>query len=62
MYPGFSRNTTLFYETMANKFGLFKVGGSDAHGSYKAHTCVGQVSIPYEWLNKMKKSWLKNKN
>ena len=59
VYPGFSKNTILFYETMANKFGLFKVGGSDAHGSYKTHTCVGEVSIPYDWLDQMHKAWLK---
>jgi predicted metal-dependent phosphoesterase TrpH len=61
VYPGFSKNTILFYETMANKLGLFKVGGSDAHGSYKTHTSVGEVSVPYEWADKMHKAWLKSK-
>ena len=58
-YPGFSKNTTLFYETMANKLGLFKVGGSDAHGNYKVHTSVGEVTVPYEWVEKMRNAWLK---
>ncbi|MCM8831236.1 MAG: PHP domain-containing protein [Candidatus Omnitrophica bacterium] len=54
MYPRMPQNLIAIYENMAEKFGLLKSGGSDAHGSYKEFTKIGEISIPYSWVEKMK--------
>lgn len=55
IYPNFSPARIYSYETIADKFGLLKSGGSDAHGSYKEFTEIGGVSVPYEWVEQIKK-------
>lgn len=54
IYPRFSPEKISFYTKMADDYGLFKTGGSDAHGSYKDFTGVGQVVAPYSWVEEMK--------
>ncbi len=54
VYPSFSSQQQLIYKNMAEKFGLLKSGGSDAHGSYKEFTGVGEVYVPYLWVEQMK--------
>ena len=54
-YPRFSPAKTLMYKEMADKFGLLKSGGSDAHGSYKEFIQIGDVFAPYTWVLDMKK-------
>jgi len=55
IYPRFSNAKILMYKNMADKLGILKSGGSDAHGSYRDFTKIGDVTIPYEWLEAMKK-------
>lgn len=55
IYPRFSNAKILMYKNMADKFNILKSGGSDAHGSYREFTKIGDVTIPYEWLCEMKK-------
>jgi len=55
VYPRFSNAKILMYKNMADKFGILKSGGSDAHGSYRDFTKIGDVTVPYEWLEAMKK-------
>lgn len=55
VYPRFSAAKTLLYKNMADKLGVLKSGGSDAHGSYRDFTKIGNVTIPYEWVEAMKK-------
>lgn len=55
MYPRFSPQKTEYYSKLADKYKLLKTGGSDAHGSYKQYTHLGAVTIPYEWVEEMKK-------
>ncbi len=55
VYPRFSNAKILMYKNIADKFGLLKSGGSDAHGSYREFTKIGDVAVPYEWLCAMKK-------
>jgi len=54
VYPRFSNAKILMYKNMADKFGILKSGGSDAHGSYRDFTKIGDVTVPYEWLEAMK--------
>lgn len=55
VYPRLTKTKSLFYQDLADKHGLLKSGGSDAHGTYKEFTNVGGVTIPYEWVLAMKK-------
>ncbi len=55
IYPSMSFAKRSLYKNMAEKFGLLLSGGSDAHGSYKEFTDIGEATIPYEWVLKMKK-------
>ncbi|MBU0694058.1 MAG: PHP domain-containing protein [Candidatus Omnitrophica bacterium] len=55
VYPRFSRAKISLYEGVADKAGLLKSGGSDAHGSYKEFTEIGGVTIPYLWVEEMKR-------
>ncbi|MFA5007601.1 MAG: PHP domain-containing protein [Candidatus Omnitrophota bacterium] len=54
IYPRFSNAKILMYKEMADKLNILKSGGSDAHGSYRDFTKIGDVTIPYEWLTAMK--------
>jgi hypothetical protein len=55
VYPRFSPAKILLYKEKADKFGLLKSGGSDAHGSYKEFIQIGEVFAPYAWVVDMKK-------
>jgi predicted metal-dependent phosphoesterase TrpH len=55
VYPRLSKTLSGIYKAMADKFGLLKSGGSDAHGSYKEFTQIGGVTVPYQWVEEMKK-------
>lgn len=54
VYPRLSEAKTAYYIGLADKLGILKSGGSDAHGSYKKFTNIGEVSIPYQWVEEMK--------
>lgn len=54
MYPGYSPETTGRLSKIAGKYGLLRSGGSDSHGEYKSFTAIGNVRIPYEWVEKIK--------
>jgi len=54
-YPNMPPVKRSMYEGLIAKHGLLKSGGSDVHGSYKEYTSIGQVTIPYTWVEEMKK-------
>ncbi len=54
-YPRLSAAKSLLYKETADKFGILKSGGSDAHGSYKEFIQIGEVFVPYAWVIEMKK-------
>lgn len=54
IYPRLSAEKTAYYSNIADKHGVLKSGGSDAHGSYKEFTRIGGVTIPYLWVEEMK--------
>jgi hypothetical protein len=53
VYPSMSGAKSALYKNMALKYGLLQSGGSDAHGSYKEFTKIGDVRVPYEWVKDM---------
>lgn len=55
VYPTMSSAKRLRYQNTAVKFRRLQSGGSDAHGSYKEFIEVGEVTIPYSWVENMKK-------
>lgn len=54
-YSSMSKSKSRLYEDMVEKLGLLKCGGSDAHGSFKEFTEIGKVTVPYAWVEEMKK-------
>ena len=54
VYPTMSPAKSSLYKNIAIKFQRLQSGGSDAHGSYKEFVEVGEVSIPYAWVEDMK--------
>ncbi|UCD15655.1 MAG: PHP domain-containing protein [Candidatus Omnitrophota bacterium] len=62
VYPRFSEAKTLYYKNIADKYGLLKSGGSDAHGTFKKFTNVGDVTVPYSWVQEMKQRKIKISN
>ncbi len=55
VYPKFTSQMTDFFVKIAEKYNLFPVGGSDSHGSFKEFTGIGQITIPYGWVENLKK-------
>jgi predicted metal-dependent phosphoesterase TrpH len=55
-YPGMPALKQRLYSNMVKKHGLLRCGGSDAHGSYKAFTRIGGVTVPYSWVQEIKDS------
>ncbi len=53
-YPHTYETITQYYERKADKHGLLKTGGSDAHGRHKNHTYIGKLKIPYSLVEQMK--------
>jgi 3',5'-nucleoside bisphosphate phosphatase len=54
VYPTMPSVKSSLYRDLAAKYNLVKTGGSDAHGTYKEYTCVGNVGIEYAWVEEMK--------
>ncbi len=55
VYHSMSQAKSRLYKSITEEKGLLKSGGSDAHGSYKEFTGIGAVSIPYAWVEEMKR-------
>ena len=53
-YPRHSPTAVQFYENIAEKHGLLKTGGSDAHGQIKHDSSIGKTKISYELVQRMK--------
>ncbi len=49
-----SDKVTAHYKKIAEDFGLLMTGGSDCHGLGKGRTLMGEVSIPYELVERLK--------
>ena len=45
---------TRHYESLADRLGLVKTGGSDCHGKGKGRVLIGTVRVPYDMVEKMK--------
>ena len=59
-YSGYTEEDSAYLETLADRFGLLKTGGSDFHGSNKPHIAMGKgtgsLSVPYEYLLRLKET------
>jgi len=53
-YPRLNQAKSTLYDNIAAHCDLLKSGGSDAHGTFKDFTEVGAITIPYEWIEKMR--------
>jgi predicted metal-dependent phosphoesterase TrpH len=53
-YPRNTATITAYYEGLAEKHGLLRTGGSDAHGENKKNTFIGRIRIPYELVERLK--------
>ncbi|MDP2653963.1 MAG: PHP domain-containing protein [Candidatus Omnitrophota bacterium] len=53
-YPNTSGTVIQFYEGIAQKHGLLRTGGSDAHGKAKRNTWIAKTMIPYDLVDRMK--------
>jgi predicted metal-dependent phosphoesterase TrpH len=47
------------YKTLAQKYNLLVSGGSDCHGAGKGYPLMGTVKVPYNLLEKIKKTKIK---
>ena len=56
VYPSMSAAKSSLYRNIVCKRGLLKSGGSDVHGSYKRFVELGEVTVPYAWIEEMKKA------
>lgn len=55
-YPEHSQSVINFYTDIAKKHNLLVTGGSDCHGIAKPEIRIGSIKIPYELVEKLKKS------
>ncbi|MCR5575468.1 MAG: PHP domain-containing protein [Oscillospiraceae bacterium] len=58
-YSGYGPEQVAYLEKLAEEYRLVKTGGSDYHGSHKAHIALGSgidgnLEVPYEWLERLK--------
>ncbi|MCD6583848.1 MAG: PHP domain-containing protein [Candidatus Omnitrophica bacterium] len=53
-YPRYTPSIVEQFSQIAERLGLLKSGGSDSHGSYKEFTSIGEVWIPYTWVERLK--------
>ena len=57
-YSGYSPEQSAYLEKLAEEYGLVKTGGSDFHGGIKPSIALGRgrgsLSVPYEYLEKLK--------
>lgn len=51
-----SSSTSKYYEKYAKEHGLLVTGGSDCHGTIKGRVLMGEVTIPYSYVEELKKS------
>jgi len=54
-YPQTSSHGIKYYEGMASRYRILMTGGSDAHGEDRGHASIGDIRIPYELIEAMKK-------
>ncbi|MCQ9208048.1 MAG: PHP domain-containing protein [Omnitrophica bacterium] len=54
-YPEHDKATSEYYQNLAQKHGLLITGGSDYHGLGKAGAQMGDVKIPYDLVEQLKK-------
>jgi len=54
-YPNASKAVVQFYEGIAQKYHLVTTGGSDAHGEDRSHARIGDIMVPYQCVEDMKK-------
>ena len=54
-YPEYDRATTEHYQNLAKKYGLLVTGGSDCHGLGKDRVMMGEIKIPYNLVEALKK-------
>lgn len=54
-YPEHNRSATGHYRDLAEKYGLLITGGSDCHGLGKDRVLMGEVKIPYDLVEALKK-------
>lgn len=55
-YPNSSKKIIEYYERIADKHGLIKTGGSDAHGRFKDYSPIGMVRVNISAVEKLKKA------
>ena len=59
-YSGYSPEQSAYLEALAEEYGLIKTGGSDFHGSNKAHIRLGSgtggLEVPFEYLEKLRQA------
>lgn len=57
-YSGYDGEMVAHLESLAERYGLVKTGGSDFHGANKPHiglgTGTGELNVPYDFLEKLK--------
>ena len=53
-YPNTSKKVIQFYERIADKHGLIKTGGSDAHGRFRDYSPIGMVRVDYSIVEALK--------
>ena len=53
-YPNTPRRLIVFYEKLAEKYGLIKTGGSDSHGRYREYSPIGIARVDYAVVEALK--------
>ncbi|MEW5895107.1 MAG: PHP domain-containing protein [Candidatus Omnitrophota bacterium] len=61
-YPNTPPRLTEFYARLADKHGLIKTGGSDAHGRFRDYSPIGIVRVDYSVVEQLKQKALKYKS
>lgn len=54
IYSGYSERQVAYLEALCSEYGLIETGGSDFHGSNKPQIRMGELDIPYEFLQNLK--------
>jgi predicted metal-dependent phosphoesterase TrpH len=60
IHPRHTQQQVDHYREIIQKHGLLETGGSDCHGNRKSHVMIGQFTVPYSIVEKMK-AWLGRK-
>ncbi len=56
VYPNMPPVKRSLYKNIALKSNLLQSGGSDSHGSFKQYIGIGEVTIPYTWIERMREA------